>query len=166
MNSGVLLNGFLSFVILLVLHLLIRRFIRVQREILLLFMLFLLIPLLYFTILAIKSAEPLTNLTAVAAVYFSLALVYLQTYPVLTVEIPSFKILRLVYRQKGITETEIIASMKDDKELFDAKVEELEKDSLVRRCQDGRYELSGSGRTLANLFILYRSLLGTQWGQG
>ncbi len=166
MSAGVLLNGFLLFVILLVIHLLIRRFIRVQREILLLFMLFLLLPLLCFIILTIKNADPSANLTATAAIYFSLALVYLQTYPILTAEIPSFKILRLVYRRNGITETEIIASMRDDKELFDAKVEELEKDSLVVRRQDGRYELSRPGKILADLFILYRSLLGTKWGKG
>ncbi len=166
MSAGVLLNGFLSFVILLVIHLLIRRFIRVQREILLLFVLFLLFPLLCFIILTIKSADPSANLIATAAVYFSLALVYLQTYPVLTTEIPSFKILRLVHDQKGITETEIIASLRDDKELFDAKVEELEKDSLVVRRKDNRYELSGSGKALADLFILYRSLLGAKWGKG
>jgi hypothetical protein len=166
MSIGVLLNGFLLFVILLVIHLLIPRFIRVQREILLLAMLFLLFPLLCFIILTIKSADPSENLTATAVVYFSLALVYLQTYPVLATEIPSFKILRLVQGQKGITETEIIDSLRDDKELFDAKVEELEKDSLVVRRQDGRYELSRPGKILADLFILYRSLLGTKWGQG
>lgn len=166
MSAGVLQAGFLLFVTLLAFHLLVRRFFRVQKEILLLFTVFLLIPLLYFMALAIKSAEPVTNLTAIEAVYFSFALVYLQTYPVLTTEIPSFKILRLVHDQKGITEAEIIASLRDDKELFDAKVEELERDSLVRRCQDGRYELSRSGRILADLFILYRSLMGTKWGQG
>jgi hypothetical protein len=166
MSAGVLLNGFLLFVILLVIHLLIRWFIRVQREILLLFMLFLLFPLLCFIILTIKSADLSANLTAIAAVYFSLALVYLQTYPILTTEIPSFKILRLVHDQKGITETEIIASLRNDKELFDAKVEELEKDSLVVRRQDNRYELSRPGKILADLFILYRSLLRTQWGKG
>lgn len=167
MNALCLLTGLIFFVLALVSHVLIGKFFKIRREIACLALLFLLImPLLLAGFFAGRQV-PLGEFYASAMVYLSLALAYLQTYPALKTEIPTFRILLLIHRAKreGLTIGEIEKNLSGDAELYNLKMTELQEDRLLDR-QEGRWVLKRAGALLADTFILYRRLLGLKSGRG
>ena len=94
-----------------------------------------------------------------------LSCVYIQTFPVLKEDIPSFRILRIIANnKKGVSEKEIIKLM-GTTDLFNIKLTELEEDNLLKK-ENSKITLTNSGRILANIFIIYRKLLGLGRGDG
>ena len=168
MTYSVLGLAFLLFVFSLIIHLVMWRLFNVQREIRLLLTIFLAIPFFSFVLWSLAGSLERWRIFAIAIAYFSLAIFYVQTYPILKRDIPSFRILFLLGKNKneGLLETEIIDAFRGDLELFDIKVEELQKDALVMIKPDGHLALTGGGQLLATLFIFYRRLLGLGEGQG
>ncbi len=50
-------------------------------------------------------------------------------------------------------------------DLFNIKLKELEEDNLLKK-ENSKITLSNSGRILANIFIIYRKILGLGKGDG
>jgi superfamily II helicase len=97
--------------------------------------------------------------------YIGLSCVYIQTFPVLKEDIPSFRILRIIANnKKGVSEKEIIKLM-GTTDLFNIKLTELEEDNFLKK-ENSKITLTNSGRILANIFIAYRKLLGLGRGDG
>ena len=168
MTIDALGSGVFLFILIFLIHLFIWHFFAVKKEILILFSIFIGIPLIPFIfLLSLELTEPL-RATAAGAIYFSLAIAYMQTYPLLREVIPSFRILLLIHQQgaRGMGEAEIVGVFKEDERFFLKKIQELEKDSLIRVNKQGYLRLSLSGGLLAAFFIFYRRLLGLKWGQG
>ena len=168
MSESILAGGFLLFIAMLILHLLIWRSFQVEKEIFSLLFIFLVVPFLFLFLMVQMNFCEVKVMISTGILYFSLALVYLETYPALKTEIPSFRILVLIHQQKnqGLEESQIIKSFSNESELFSDKVIELKKDSLVTLKEDGYIGLTFAGSLLAVLFMFYRRLLRLEWGQG
>jgi hypothetical protein len=163
----ILIAGVGLFVVMLALQVLVWRLLRVRREIAWLFGLYLAIPgVLGISLCAMRAAEPLSIL-AVGLLYLALAAAYIQTYPALRENIPSFRILLLVDRhsESGLSESEIVARLRGEG-LFQTKVDDLVRDGLARKAPDGKLQATGSGAFLAGVFRAYRNLLGLRIGKG
>ena len=166
MTTTVLSMGFVWFASALFLHWLVWRCHKVTREMLWLFLLFLTSPFFFFLVsiqfVFIRTLE----WTAVALLYYALALAYVQTYPALKTLAPSLKILLLIDAHGGGLETEkIFEKMTQPEGFFADKVSELNNDFLIRENR-GRLSLTPFGRILADVFIAYRKLLGLEQGVG
>ena len=100
-------------------------------------------------------------------VYLSFSLVYLQTYPALKTEIPTFCVLRLIHDAKaeGLDSVIIYEKMRRDHPLHRSKMVELENDHLLIRQKD-RFVLSKTGALMAETFMVYRRFLGLKTGLG
>lgn len=167
MNALCLLTGLIFFVLALVSHVLLWKFLKIKKEMACLALLFLLItPLLLAGFFAARQALP-SEFYASGMIYLSLALAYLQTYPALKTEIPTFRILLLIHKAKGggLTIGEIEKNLSGDAELYNLKMTELQADRLLDR-REGRWALKRAGVFLADTFILYRRLLGLKGGRG
>jgi len=99
-----------------------------------------------------------------ALLWLALAAAYIQTYPALKEDIPSFRLLLLLEKHPGMSKEAIIEAMKQEN-LFSAKLDELENERLVVE-KKGKVALSPAGRKLANLFYYYRKILGLKPGEG
>ena len=164
MSAHVLITGILLFSVVLVAHVLLWRVVRIKREIFWLFTIFLLCPLLLVVATVVGGYEGVKEAIAIALTQISLAVVYIQTYPALKSDIPTFRILLLLQQMHELTEEEILRQM-DQAHLFDEKLIELESDSLIVQ-QDGKLVLSPLGKIIAMLFAYYRNLLGLKTGTG
>lgn len=141
-------------------HFLIWRVRRVKREIFwLVFSFLILTPAL----LLIFTAER----WAVLLVYAALSTAYLQTYPVLKADIPTFRLLLLIHQSgpRGLTEEELLKTMLPRMGLYDYKLRELEDDAFVRQ-KDGRLFLTPFGRAVTAFFTAYRRFLRMEGGLG
>jgi predicted membrane channel-forming protein YqfA (hemolysin III family) len=153
------------FAAVLVAHVLMWNLLRIRKELLWLAFVFFVIPGV--VLLSAWSAGFLdaSSVAASGMLYASLAVVYVQTYPALREDIPSIRILMSVHRQSGgMTRSEIIEHL-EAQGLFDAKIQDLQDDALVR-VQDDRLYLTAMGARLAGMFHYYRKLLGHALGRG
>jgi hypothetical protein len=149
-------------------HLMLWRYGRIQREILWLFIIFLLFPVitaLFLILFGISAEEVLVTLL----LFLVVAASYIQTYPALKEDIPSFLILLYVHdaEQRGsswIDSEDIVAEL-GATGLVTLKLDELHGDRLLLEHQ-GRVKLTPSGRMLALFFYYYRRLLGLTQGKG
>ncbi len=166
MSVYALLLGMVLFVAALVAHVLVWRLTSVKREIFWLFGIFLVCPLLLVAVGTGNGYVDLREAVAISLVQLSLAVVYIQTYPALKSDIPTFRILLLLKQHtgRGLTDQEIIQMMAPAR-LFDDKLVELEGDSLIL-LKDGKLQLSLAGKVIAAVFSCYRSLLGLKTGSG
>ncbi len=104
---------------------------------------------------------------SVLLVYAALAAAYLQTYPVLKADIPTFRVLFLVDSagHAGITEEEVCEQMFGRSDLYVDKLKELQNDAFVIR-KNGELALTLLGRGITAIFMAYRALLGLEKGSG
>jgi hypothetical protein len=160
----ILFTGLLSFVLALIAQIFIWRIWTPKKQMFWLFGIFLCLPLFVLIVCANWFALTLLDSFAAALLWLAMAAAYIQTYPALREDIPSFRLLLLLENQPGISKEQIIAAMKTNN-LFSAKLGELENDSLLIN-KNGRLELSPAGRKLANLFYYYRKMLGLKPGEG
>ncbi len=162
-----LFTGFTFFNLMLISHLILWRLCRVTREIFYLMLIFLLLGPLLMGVVCLAGQWIPEEFYASLMVYLSFSLVYLQTYPALRVEIPTFRILRLIQEAKteGLDERTIYEKMQRGRHLYGPKVTELENDRLLIRQKD-QLVLSKAGAFMADTFIIYRRFLGLKTGLG
>lgn len=154
------------FALLLVLHVLIWRIVKPKGEIIPLVALFVLFPMLLMLVQCIFFPAQLNEheLWPSWLLYFVLAGCYIQTYPAISTEIPSLKIVLLLNSRGSLSEREIIAAFTQH-EIFQSRVELLKQDYLIDL--DGTTpKLSCLGRFLARMFLAYRAFLGAEIGKG
>lgn len=164
MTAFILFTGLLCFVFALMTHIVIWRIWAPKKQLFWLFGIFLCMPLFVLITCANGFQLSLLDSLAAALLWLAMAVAYIQTYPALKEDIPSFRLLLLLEKHPGMSKEDIITAMKQDN-LFSAKLDELENDSLLVN-KKGRLELSPAGRKLADLFYYYRKILGLKPGEG
>ena len=165
MQLHIFLEVLILFFISCVMHLYFVRLFFKKSEIFLIFITFLVTPFFYTYFFIDPSLYKYTDMLSIIFLYIGLSCVYIQTFPALKEDIPSFRILRIIANnKKGISEKEIIKLM-GTTDLFDIKLKELEEDNLLKK-ENSKITLSKSGRILANIFIIYRKILGLGKGDG
>lgn len=151
-------------------HLTVWRSGRVQREMLWLFLLFLFIPIVA-AVMAVLVGVSIGDVSIILLLYLAVAAAYIQTYPALKEDIPSFQILLCVYAAErgdtsgvGVGAEEVVATI-GGTGLVTVKLDELNGDQLLSEHQ-GDITLAPAGRALALFFYYYRRLLGLAAGKG
>ncbi|MBI3315820.1 MAG: hypothetical protein HYZ87_02460 [Candidatus Omnitrophica bacterium] len=159
--------GGLLFLLLFSAHLAIWRLWKVKKEIFFLVAHFLFVPFFLFLCGDRLGLWPRHELCAGALLYFSLAVVYLQTYPALKADIPSFRILLLIQASgsQGLQVRDICEALGRGGSFHVRKMEELQNDVFVSR-RNGNWELTLAGKILTDFFIAYRRFLGFEIGKG
>jgi|GEM_PF-2418160 len=154
-------SGIGAFAVVLGVQLVIWRLVRVRREVLWLFALYLGLPGVAFAAIWLLSTIPAGQSIAAALVLFSLSAAFIQTYPALREIPPTLRILLLLeqHPDEGLSDVEIENGLQRDS-LFVAKITDLVNDGFVVQKADGEVELTKSGRVLAETFRIYRKLLG------
>ncbi|MDT8448144.1 MAG: hypothetical protein RRB13_14725 [bacterium] len=132
-----------------------------------LFLIFLIFPLLLCGASALwwPLLEPL-ELALAVTLHLAIAVVYIQTYPAIATEIPSFRILRLAESAGpgGASMEELITQMGQG-ELVGSRQSLMTEDGLVIESAEGM-SLTTAGKLLAVAFLTYRKLLGLGEGGG
>lgn len=166
MPVSILLWAFIAFAATLAVHVVVWRLCRVRREMLWVFVLFLLLPIVVTGLAMATGYVGATYTLAVWLIHAALSVVYVQTYPAFREEIPSFRILLAisVTGGRGMSQQEIL-SLFEKSSLFADKMTDLNNDGLLREV-DGRLCLTPAGRLLALVFYRYRRLLGLESGLG
>jgi hypothetical protein len=164
LTISILFTGVLCFLFALIAQIVIWRIWAPKKQLFWLFSLFFCLPL--FILMACANRFELTLLDSLAAalLWLALAAAYIQTYPALKEDIPSFRLLLLLEKHPGMSKEAIIEAMKQEN-LFSAKLDELENDTLLVN-KKGRLGLSPAGRKLADFFYFYRKMLGLKPGKG
>lgn len=132
-----------------------------------LFACFLLLPLAVLALLAwVYPVVGLLESGLAATLHLAFAVVYIQTYPAIATEIPSFRLLRLVEaaEPKGADAAQL-AEQIGAGELVGSRSDLLYQDGLVEKGPEG-LRLKGAGRLLAQCFTFYRRFLGLGEGGG
>lgn len=160
--------GLGSFVAMFIVHLAVWRSGRVQREMLWLFLLFLFLPIVA-AVIAVFVGVSISEVLMALLLYLAVAAAYIQTYPALKEDIPSFQILLCVYAAgrgdtSGVGAEEVVATI-GGTGLVTVKLDELNGDRLLSENQ-GDVTLAPAGRALALFFYYYRRLLGLAAGKG
>ncbi|MBI3252609.1 MAG: hypothetical protein HYZ52_04775 [Candidatus Omnitrophica bacterium] len=167
MRPDILRDGFFLFSFFLVVHLVVWRCIRIRREIIWLAYLFLLAALPVLWGVASWRRWSFGESYAVGAVYFSLAVFYLQTYPAIKADVPTFRILLFIqaHPNQDLDMSHLCDEIGGRKDLHSDKIREMQDDALIT-SRDGNLHLSRAGRLFADFFIGYRRLLGLKTGAG
>lgn len=166
MPVSILLWAFIAFAVTLAVHVLVWRLCRVRREMLWVFVLFLLLPIVAAGFVVACGYVGASKTLAAWLIHAALSVVYVQTYPAFREEIPSFRILLAISAtgERGMSQQEVL-SLFEKSSLFADKMTDLNNDGLLREV-DGRLCLTRAGRLLALAFYRYRRLLGLESGLG
>tara|TARA_B100000315_G_C14439903_1_gene524218 strand:+ start:495 stop:905 length:411 start_codon:yes stop_codon:yes gene_type:complete len=129
---------------------------------------FLLVPFILLTALFFIGdyRQKINDFLVIMEIHYAMSLAFIQTYPVLRIEIPTFKILLLLKEanSKGLTKLELSEQISES-EMFRDRVMDLSNDDLIS-YNDGIIGLKPLGRFLAQIFYHYRRLLGFSPGGG
>ena len=163
-----LLLGLATFTINLLLHAAIWNIFRVRKEILALLAMFIVVPAVGYFGGGMASFLPPWSLAAAGLLHLMLACAYIQTYPALREDIPSVRILFMIYANPGIQSSDIVRHLQMEGRLNTHKVEDLWRDGLIVRpdLPSDHLTLTRSGALLAAFFYFYRKILGAQRDQG
>lgn len=163
----VLSAGFGSFLVLLATQVALWRIFRVKREMLGLAVMYLLLPVVAFAAMLVFTSFSPLDLLLSGFLYMALACGYIQTYPALREDIPSFRILFAIDAAgpDGLSEEDLVTVMQTDN-LLTRKLDDLSNDRLMSIDTDGKLHLLPAGRVLALVFRAYRKTLGLQRGLG
>ena len=161
-----LIITFVLFSIVFFIQVFIWNFRKIKREIFTLFLIYLSPILLiinfywYFDLIIL-------DILIIGILYILLSLAYLQTYPALREDIPSFRILFLIEKsqKKGITKKNIEKKI-INKSLLYSKYNDLLNDSMIYHDSNGDIRLTFFSSLLLYFFSLYRSCLGLEIGDG
>jgi hypothetical protein len=166
MPASLLLWGMAAFAATLAAHIAVWQLVRPRREMLWLFVLFLLLPVIVAIVAVVSGRAGLPEMLAVWLLHVALSMAYVQTYPAIREEIPSFRILLAISAagERGLSRDEVLALF-ENSSLFADKMTDLDNDGLLRRV-DGRLRLTRAGRLIALVFHRYRRLLGLESGLG
>jgi hypothetical protein len=168
--SSMLFGGSI-FICIFIFHVLLWRVFSIKREILTLLFLFLLLPLIALAMNIIFGLFSFSENFLIALFYFSISLAYIQTFPAIKENIPSFKIMLYVHSRSlgGQKNCKISAKQIEDaltdESLMTTKIQELKGDGLMILDKDG-FSLTIAGKYLALIFYRYRALLGLKEGRG
>lgn len=172
MRTAILVSGFCTFALCWCVHVMMWRSRRPKNDILVLFSIFIFLPMIAFcsglilawtqNLFGISSLE----FCAVVLLHAALSCAYIQTYPCAQAESPSLAIMLIVARHgsNGISGKEISGHF-DDGKLVHSRFQDLINSSLIRE-KDGAYFLSGFASGLLQFFILYRKILGLGFKTG
>lgn len=165
--GSVLAAGVGAFLALLAVQVVLWRVIDVKREMLGLGVIYLLLPLFVFLAVALLTSTSLLDLILLGFLYLALACGYIQTYPALREDIPTFRILFAIDAagSEGLSGEGIVAALGTDN-LLAKKMADLYGDRLIGVDADGKMHLLPAGRFLAIVFRTYRKTLGMQRGLG
>lgn len=163
-----LLLGLATFTTNLLLHALVWNLFKVRKEIVALLAVFIVIPMVGYFGAGMAGLVPPWSLVAAGLLHLMLACAYIQTYPALREDIPSVRILFMIYANPGIQSSDIVRHFQTEGRLDSQKVEDLWRDGLVAKpdLPSGHLTLTKSGALLAAFFHLYRKILGVHRDQG
>ena len=170
MGFDFLYFGIGAFLIVLLLHILVWNVWQPKAEIKPLLLIFIILPTLGWLVglLLIENIGLLSvlDLGLSSLLYYALAAAYIQTYPAITTEIPSFRVLLLLHEagESGLSRDKLVVKFGTG-ELLESRLELMKEDSLVKMEGD-RIGLSAAGNLLATIFMTYRRLLGLNQGKG
>lgn len=165
--GNIVTAGLGAFAACLVLQILAWRVLEVRREMLGLAVVYLALPVAAALAWTVLAPGRLLDIGLAGLLYLSLACAYIQTYPALREDIPTFRLLFALERagMAGASESELLAAA-GSAGLHAHKVADLAADGLVHVLPDGRLALRPAGRALATAFSAYRRLLGLERGHG
>lgn len=168
---SILLTGTATFIFALFTHIIIWRAKKVFRQIMLLGIIFILLPLVLYTIIFIYYIfggypDYLSAVIFSLVWHITLSSFYIASYPLFQAKCPTFAIILAVDSSmpKGIT-AESIKDIFDQDMLLNERVKDLIDEGLLVLKNDG-YVPSLKGLLLSFLFSIYRSLLGLPLGEG
>lgn len=166
MPTLLLMWGIVAFIATLGAHIVVWQFVCPRREMLWLFALFLLSPAIVAIFVAVSGLASMLEVLAIWLMHVALSMAYVQTYPAIREEIPSFRILSAISAagERGLDRDEVL-SLFEGSSLFTDKMSDLDNDGLLRLV-NGRLYLTRAGRLLAAIFHRYRRLLGLESGLG
>lgn len=166
MPVSLLLWSIVAFTATLGAHIAVWQLVRPRREMLWLFVLFLLLPAIVAIFAVVSGRAGMPEVLAVWLMHAALSVVYVQTYPAIREEIPSFRILLAISAagERGLSRDEVL-SLFEGSSLFADKMSDLDNDGLLRQVE-GRLHLTRAGRLIAVVFHHYRRLLGLESGRG
>jgi hypothetical protein len=157
-----------AFALLLVIHVVAWRVWRVQKQILWLFLIFLIAPTLFYA-LCMGLGWPRESATIMYLFVITLSATYVVAYPVAQTQSPTIVLVRLLDRHNvsgGLTRAEILAKMRSEK-AFDDRLRDLQNNGLLEAKGDSASPgLSGFGRAVAAFFYYYRAALKLPLGRG
>lgn len=143
------------------------KFLSIKREILMLLIVFIIIPIFlnilnwYFNLITLNYISSIILLLGLSGSY-------LQTYPALKNDIPTFKILFFIDQfnknKINIDRTKLI-KLFNINELENNKVKELINDGLIKKSND-YFSLTLFGNLMAYIFKKYRCILNLDRGKG
>lgn len=136
------------FLFLVILNIIINKVFVIKKEILFLVIFFLFNPLIFLF------SQKIFDLI----LYYSLSLAYIQTYPALKEEIPTFQIVLEIYYKNSV-------SNKKNKKFFKKKIQQMLDEKLIFK-NGNRFYLSFFGLLIAKLFFTYRKILKLDEGKG
>ena len=171
-SYNIILYPFALFVIILILHILIWRIKRPGRQIIFIFLLFIIIPIFivlvsFYLFLKFKSGLiSIEDLLLMLLFYIALSGVYIQTYPSIQARSPSLLIVNLIGRNKKPTDKNDIQKRIPKDNFINERMADLEAENLIRYNKDDSITITKKGIILSQLFILYRRFIGLKEGEG
>ncbi len=153
--------GALFFLFSLFIHGIYWRKARATRSFTLLFTFFLLPPFLLACVSFFREAFIFPSL-----INFILAVNYIAIFPAIQASSPSIKILALLFKNNGRLEKDILISHFPKDSLLLERYKDLETAGLIRAKNDGGWILTKPAQTLAQLFFIFRYVLGLKEGEG
>ena len=166
MRPEILYSGISLFLLVLLIHVILWRWKRPQREIQTFVVLFLLPVVAYAFAMIWWGKEIWQDLLSVVLLYLSLSVAYIQTYPAAQALSPSLRILILVGRSgsRGMTEEEVFSGF-DPQQLLEDRIQDLLKAGFVLETEE-KIEITPRGVFLAFPVTLLRKILGLPLGRG
>lgn len=172
-RPGIICYPFALFILIFVLHILIWRVRRPEKQIISMFLIFVIIP--DFLILAFFCVSQITgigllvlkDMLLILLLYTGLAGVYIQTYPSIQAGSPSLLIVHIIGRSKEPSNKKEIRERIQVENFIDRRLADLEAEKLIRyREKDGSVTITRKGLILSDIFILYRRFIGMEEGKG
>ena len=163
---GLMLHTILAFAGLMVLHVLLWRLLKVRKQILWLFLIFLGVPTFVFLASLARGLSPI-EWTQWYLLLFTLSSCYILFFPVVQTESPTLVIVRYLDENRdsgGLTRDEIMARMSSDQP-FQDRIQDLQKNGMIQNFA-GSQKLRTAGRLVAAFFYHYRRVLGLPCGEG
>ena len=163
---NVIYKSFLIFFMVLFFHILIWRILKPKKHITSLLLVFIIIPFLFLGCLLKIFFNTIDEFLLVILLHFALSFVYIQTYPAIQAWSPSLFITFLLGQSNKAFSIKEISEQIGEDSLVNDRVEDLQKEGLIVISQDSLIFLTRKGYFLANIFILYRKILGLEEGKG
>lgn len=170
MCFSVIFWGMSIFLVVMLVHVIVWRVFKPGQHIANLFLIFLIVPFVFVVVFAVLNIQfrivRISDLLSIFLLYFSLACVYIQTYPAVYATAPSLKIVYLIKKSMpGGLRKEEIKNFFTSEDLLNDRIEDLIFENFVY-IRDGEIRLKFKGKLLAGVFCAYRKLYGFQIGEG